>query len=324
MPSQYGIFSSSDAAGPGLITGTSGSLITVLDACLITGYAGHPAAGWSHPVATAADIASYQLGAGSSGLACVINDAGPNVTSTFEEAWITGWESVAGVGSPVGSGSGQFPTPAQLLATGHAVIRKSKTADGTTRAWQLFADAYSAVMFIASGDTAGVYQSFYFGDIFSDKSTADAYRCMLVANNLENSATAGTMGLQSIVTSALSAHFMARTYGGGGTSITCGKHGDYAKSAGLTSLDGIVQAPNGPNNSYYMAPLTVTESVGAIVRGRLRGLYQICHPKATFADGQVITGAGDFAGKSFRIIRDVRSSVDAQIAVEVSATLETN
>lgn len=324
MSSQYIAYSSSDASGPGLITGAANTLNVILKACLVDGYVGKAAAGWSQPVAAAGNISSYRLGTGSSGLACVINDNGPNVTSTFKEAWITGWESVAGVGAPVGTGSGQFPTPAQLLATGHGVIRKSASADAVTRAWQLFADAHSAVMFLASGDTAGVYQAFYFGDVFSIKNTADNYRCMLIANNLENSATAGQMGLQCIMTGSLTGHFIARTYGGGGTSITSGKHGDYAKSAGLTSLDGIVQAPNGPNNSYFLAPLTVNETVGASVRGRLRGLYQVCHPKATFADGQVITGAGDYAGKTFQIIRDVRSSVDAHIAVETSATLETN
>lgn len=325
MSNQYTVYSSSDAGGPGLITGAANTLNVILKACLVDGYPGKAAAGWTQPIAPAGNISSYKLGAGSSGLACVINDNGPNVTSTYREAWITGWETVLGVGAPVGTGTGQFPTPAQLLATGHAVIRKSVSADALTRAWQLFADAHSAIMFIATGDVAGVYQAFYFGDIFSIKSTADNYRCMLVANATENSANAGVLSQQNSVGSVISGHFIARTYGGGGASITAGKQGDVGKSSAATTLDGIVQAPNGPNNSYFLAEITAYEVTGAVVRGRLRGLYQACHAKATFADGQVITGAGDFAGKTFQVVRDVQSSTgNCHLLVETSATLETN
>lgn len=325
MSNQYTIYSSSDVGGPGLITGAANTLNVILKACLVDGYPGKTAAGWSQPVAAAGNISSYKLGAGSTGLACVINDNGPNVTSTYKEAWITGWESVAGVGAPVGTGSGQFPTPAQQLATGHGVIRKSTSADAVTRAWQLFADAHSAVMFIATADTAGVYQPFYFGDIFSIKSMADNYRCALVAQSAENT-TNNIFALQTIATTAAAGHFIARTYGGGGTSITVGKHGDLAKCTNVNSFDGLVQTPNGPDNSYYVSPIVVTESVGGIVRGRYRGLYHLCHAKAGFADGQVITGAGDYAAKTFQVIRDVPGSGGATcpILVETSATLETN
>src|ERR1035437_2380958 len=129
MASQFTVFSSSDAAGPGLLTGAAGSLLAVLDACLVTSYAGHTlAAQWTKPTANAGNIGCYKQGAGA-GLSLVINDAGPNGTSTYKEAWAIGWESVAGVGSPVGTGSGQFPIPAQLLTTGHDVWRKSATAE---------------------------------------------------------------------------------------------------------------------------------------------------------------------------------------------------
>src|ERR1035437_2201693 len=188
MASQFTIFSSSDVAGPGLLTGAAGTLLALLDACLVTSYAGHTlAAQWTKPTANSGNIGCYKQGAGA-GLGLVINDNGPNVTSTYKEAWATGWESVAGVGAPVGTGSGQFPTPAQLLTTGHVVIRKSATADAATRSWQLFADSSTFYLFISTGDTAGVYNVGMFGDVFSLKGATDGYRCMIHGRAVENNA----------------------------------------------------------------------------------------------------------------------------------------
>ena len=66
MNSQFTIYSSSDVGGPGLITGTTGSLITVLDACLVNGYSGKSAAGWTKPLGTlSGSISAYQQGSGS-------------------------------------------------------------------------------------------------------------------------------------------------------------------------------------------------------------------------------------------------------------------
>src|ERR1035437_8888689 len=179
MASQFTIFSSSDVAGPGLLTGAAGTLLALLDACLVTSYAGHTlAAQWTKPIANAGNIGSYKQGAGA-GLSLVINDAGPNGTSTYKEAWAIGGESVAGVGSPVGTGSGQFPTPAQALTSGHVVIRKSASADATGRSWVLFANVSTFYLFVAAGDPAGVYLAFMFGDVFSLKGASDGSRCLL-------------------------------------------------------------------------------------------------------------------------------------------------
>lgn len=323
---QFVIYSSSDPSGPGVLTGQVGTLIALLKACLVDGYAGKAAAGWSQPVATSGNIGSFKNGAGSTGLGFVLNDNGPNGTSTYKEAWATGWESVAGVGSPVGSGSGQFPTAAQLLTSGHVVIRKSASADGVGRSWILAADAMTMHLFIYGGDAQSPYTGFSFGDIFSLKTTADNYRCLIIGNSVENSANGGVYITQSVSNTALAGHFMARSYGGAGTSILIGKHGDASNTSSAATLDGIMQAPNGPDTGYYLSPLWITESVGVITRGRMRGLYQLCHARATWADGQTLSGAGDYAGKDFQIIRDIGGSGGylGALAIETSATLETN
>lgn len=353
MPSQLISFSSSDVGGPGLLTGTAGSLLAILDACLVTGYSGHTlAAQWTKPFANSGNIGCYKQGAGA-GLSLLINDNGPNVTSTYKEAWAVGWESIAGIGAPVGTGSGQFPTPAQLLTTGHVVWRKSATADTATRGWQLFADSSTFYLFIATGDTAGVYYPAGYGDIFSLHGSSDAYRAMIIGRAAENQTAGGIAGPvlvdafdaiwagvvtatpTTMVTMASQVgHYLARSWAGAGTSVQASKFFDTSKqvasSVNLSGsnwfffpLGGYVQTPNGPDNSLYLSPIMVGEGASAYpIRGRLRGIYQVCHPIASFADGQPFSGGGDYAGKSFQIIKSMVNG--GFLAVETSATVETN
>jgi len=351
--SQLVYFSSSDASGPGLISGTAGSLLTIFDACLVNGYSGHIlTAQWTKPFVNSGNIGCYKQGAGA-GLSLLVNDNGPNATSTYEEAWAIGWESIAGIGAPVGTGSGQFPTPTQLLTTGHTVWRKSVAASSATRSWQMFADSSTFYLFISTGDTVGTYYPAMFGDVFSLKGSSDAYRRLIIGRAAENSATQGVLGssstpygtdqfdamvaanynsAQSAVSAYNCGHYMARTWGGGGTSINVGKIFDVAKAAYRSDANtytwttvymaGALQIPNGPDNSLYLTPVSIVEPVTGTIRGRLRGIYQVCHPVASFSDGQTFSGGGDYAGKTFQIIKQMVNG--GFLAMETSATVETN
>jgi hypothetical protein len=342
MPaSQFTVYSASDPSGPGLITGQAGTLLTVLDACLVNGYAGKPAAGWDKPFANAAGVGCYRNGhiipAGlnpASGLGVVINDNGPNVTSTFKEAWITGWEQIATVNAPVGTGYGQFPLPSQLLTTGHTVIRKSTTADTAGRFWQIWADYATCYIFIQTGDAAGTYYGAFFGDCFSLQGTSDKFRFFLYGGYAENNTSTNQNYLDAIGTLAVGANqvaqampglFIARSYGGGGASITAQRTGDYTCLAPASSSqpwNAVMQVPNGPDNSYYLAPCWLWENGILAKRGRLRGMYQGQHVPGTFADGGTFSGGNDYAGKTFMV---VKAGVAASYWVmESSATVETN
>ncbi len=324
--SQFTIYRSTDpgaVAGSIVLNGNAGSLITVLDACLINGYTGKAAAGWTRPVVTASNIASYKQGAGSL-FGFVLNDATPDGTALGKEAWATGWETVAGVGSPVGSGTNQFPSTAQLLTTGHVVIRKSTATGATARDWVVFADSRTCYLFILSGDTAGTYYGFMFGDIFSVLSTSDLYSCAIIGRNVVNGALAANEGMDlfSTLSSAVVGNFVARSYGGAVGSTTIGKHGDATKGSG-TSLLGTIQYPNPEDSDIYLSPIWVVENGGPTIRGRLRGLYQVLHAIANFTDGQtLVANTGDYNGKSFVFIKQ---TINAGIyLMETSNTVETN
>jgi hypothetical protein len=334
MPSQFTIYSSGDAGGPGTMAGVAGDLIRILDAVLVNGYPGKAAAGWTQPVATSGNIACYKNASpanGGNGFGVVINDNGPNATATFKEAWATGWETVAGVGAPVGTGSGQFPTPAQLLTSGHVVIRKSNTADATGRAWVCFADSLTCYLFIADGSIANAYQAFWFGDFFSLNGSSDQYRCVIAGRAVENVGVANTTssnmdclgdgGSSAGTTLGL---YVPRVFSGGGTSVPTMSVGSVSMSnaAAATVNVGLLQAPNGPDNAYYNPPIWVAQYGTFVLRGRYRGLYHTMHPLATFTDGQVINGAGDYAGKTFQVIS--KGVNNGMWIVETSATVETN
>ena len=321
--SQFTKYTSSDTSGPGALTGATGTLLALLDACLVNGYTGKTAAGWTKPVANASSIGCYKQGAGA-GLGLVINDAGPNATSTYKEAWATGWETVAGVGSPVGTGTGQFPTPAQLGTTGQVVIRKSTSADSTARSWVLFADASTFYLFVQTGDTANMYYAFGFGDFYSLDSTNDAYRVFISGGNTANSATVANYGMDitSSMNAAVVGMYCPRGFGGTGTSVTLGKHGDTAKANASTTLLGGVPTPNGPDSSFYLSPVWVTEAVATVIRGQLRGFYHLLHAIAGFTDGQTFNGAGAFAGKTFYVVKE--SGNLGMYCIETSDTVQTN
>jgi hypothetical protein len=334
--SQFTVYSSSDPGNgsdqPGLLFGAAGDLLRILDKCLVNGYTGKAAAGWSKPFVNASNSGCYKQGAGAL-CALHIQDNGANVTSTFKEAWATGWETITATSATVGTGTGQFPTPAQLLTTGHVVIRKSNTADSTNgRPWFIYADSTTFYMFILDGTAALTYNAFFFGDVYSLKGSTDTYRCMIFGNGIENSGSAATgqsMDQQftfGATAASMVGGYMPRTFGGGGTSIQVQKQADFAKvNAGATTvtvLHGSVPTPNGPDNSLFVAPIQCFEVASLFIRGRLRGLFSIPHLTTNFSDGQTFQGSNDYAGKTFQIIKVGYNG--SMWVVETSATVETN
>lgn len=372
--SQFTIYSSSDVGAP-VLNGLSGSLITVLDACLVTGYGSKTAAGWTHPVPTESSSAyptsgsvwaCYQQPSGSK-FTLFVNDGRPNIAAAGKEAGATGWETFTSMSTDVGSGGGQFPLPAQSLTDGHLQIRKSFTADSTARPWQLFADSRTFYLYILTGD--GYWYPFWFGDIYSLKSFGkDYYKCMIRGREIENTdncwyvASGGSgfsydtfsavLGFRTYSSAAYwyepfgrvqAGSYIARTIGGGGISVNNGVGWDTSKSLwywGASSntynlvvmMDGTLTTPNSADNALYIDPVFVSEPVGsatlAFLRGRYRGIWHLCHAGANFTDGQVISGAGDYAGRTFMVIKGIGEAAFNNIncihLIETSATVETN
>lgn len=333
--SQLRMFSSGDTGAP-IITGSvTGSLVNMLGKVLVDGYGTTAPAGWTRPLAESGSCAVFRQGTGSMMTLYVRDNA--SGTGGTREARITGFESVTVISSSFVTGSNSFPSASQagsagsqpaspggLNQSGYLIARVTATADTTARPWLVFADSRSMYCFIFTGDNAANQLAFSFGDFYSTKSgSIDAYNCLLTGRITENSATVTvdkTDALSS-TTAVVTGHFSPRSYNGVGSSIAMGKHGDGVKGS-TTALLGNLAFPNPTDTSVYISPVWVTESTTGNVRGRMRGFYHFLHAIAGVADGQTFSGSGDFAGKTFRVIK---TSGNAGVyLMETSATVETN
>ena len=310
----------------GTVTGQAGSLITALNSALVTGQ------GWT--TGTNGNRSWYRAPGGNQ-LYLAVDDSG---VVTAKEARITGFEGLPVITSSPITGTNPFPTAAQNAAGNSVacvIARKSYTADATARAYQIFADTRTVYVFINSADPAGAtgtYTSFAFGEIYSLLS-GDQWNTIIIGRSTENTATVTVDNLDQCVQSifydaGLVGHYMARTYTGtpsSNPSLACQKSGDTAKTRqnGATYATGAtgVAFPNPTDGGLYTAPLWVTDT-GYSVRGRMRGLWHLCHQAASFGDGDTYTGTGTLGGKTFQLIK--LSGNGGVFCIETSATLETN
>lgn len=344
--SQFIIYTSSDVGGPGPLYGNSGSLLAVLDACLVNGYTNKLPAGWTKPFPNSTSYGCYKQPSGSQ-MAMFVND---NFVANGREAAITGWASLTSMttsasissASNVGTGYGQFPLPTQLNTIGKVQWRKSATNDVTNpRPWIIAADAYTMYIWVNAGD--GGYAHGVFGDFYSFYGTSDVGRCLLNGRYIENSALATSdytdcmslgiwNGTGYLMQQGLQGMYIAKSPGGSISSIVHTKKGDLSTSNGgvnqgpqgtfAAPMVGQIACPNPTDNNFYLTALWVVEPSGSNLRGKYRGLVYPNHAASNFSDGQTIQGSGTFAGKSFMIVKQGYNG--GYWAIETSNTVQTN
>lgn len=322
------------------LNGKTGSLIDVLDFCLVSG------SGWTKTFNSASGdlnvnvYAAYRPASGSQ-MTLFVNDSGGNATIKGGEAWIMGYENFQGLGTApggnltgsIGSGSGQFPLTAQS-STGHLAVRKSSGASASPwieRPWYVFADAYTMYMIVQSEGSSPLYFMFGFGDFFSLNGTNDTYRAMIFGREVDNSTNMGsTVDNSDIIcgTSVTSANskgsYLARSVTGIPVPVLFNRHGNMSFRTGAVSsiMDGTIYTPNIQDNTFLLTPISISENQSFFIRGRLRGLWHISHPITSFVDGQVFQGMNDYAGKTFLVI--LPSGSTAMYCIEISNTVEVN
>lgn len=324
------LYKSTDASAPSL-TGAVGSLVALLDACLVNGYGTQAAAGWTIAY-TATNKRDYKQGTGSNGCYLDVDDSGPGGGGA-REARMRGYEAM----TALGTGTNAFPTTSQSsFAT---ICRKSTTADSTARPWYLIADSTCFYLFIDTGDLANPSYSttFMFGDIFSYKS-GDAYNTAIIGRSSENSFAQGvdqlsTVSAQSLFSQAIAGHYIDRTWTGVGGAVNCGKISSGfctgVNNPGNGGLMGVGDAfsqlpyPNGPDGALELAPIFVTHNTA--LRGYLKGLWAPCH-RQPCGHGDTFTGTGNMAGKSFLALNTAYmwggtwNAYGGQLVVETSNT----
>lgn len=315
------LYTSEDAGAPPLLPNAAGSLITVLDACLVNGYGAKSGAGWSKPF-SGTNLAVYKQGAGSNGMYCRIDDSnGPT-------ARVRGFEDM----TDVSTGTAPFPTDAQV--SGGDYIFKHDTGAGS-RKWMVIAN-HKAFYFWSQFDigTTGANSGLtFFGDIKTRK-PGDAFHTMLMAANgtTKNNGTPTSCndhgGIMAPMDYFCYGHYLARSYTQVGGSVAVGKrpetqrftNGNYSRiySYGFDWVRNFVfsPVPSLVDGALYLSPVVVSEYTAQVDRGQMPGLWNIDHFDA-FNPGDTFNAtSGYHVGKTFVVL----AIYGAHYALEITDT----
>lgn len=302
------VYTNTDAGAPAAIVNAGGSLITILDACLVNGYGSKAGAGWTKEF-SGTNVAVYKQGAGSNGMCVRVDDANGPI------ARIRGF----GVVTDVNTGTGPFPTDSQISGGGY--LFKHNTGAGS-RNWYVIANEKAFYFWTlydttTSGASAGLT---FFGDI-KGLMAADNFNTMLMSgwsngskNNSISSSPGDYAGAFSPLNVNIPGHFIARSYTQLGGSVAVGKRSEshrfnYSRYGTISSyaLNWLseMQAATVPSlvdGALYLSPMVVHEGAPKEDRGYLPGLWHVDHiPSFGVGDTFDVT-EGYHAGKSFVIL----------------------
>lgn len=319
------------------LTGAAGSLTTLLDAVLVNGFSGFTNLGWTIGFTTTNKRAYLQNLTGSnnpSGMYLYVDDTAP---TTAKEARACGFETMSNI-TP--TGTGQFPTSSQsLIGVGTVVIRKSTTADSTTRFWTIIGDGHTFYLFTETSDQTNPFavSGFAFGDYFSYK-TSDQYAVMIIGRTVENSTNNNCEALCAIGSDNANAirnvaslvcigHYTARSWtgvggsklfsvqieqtrygvGSGSNSGLCGNTAQTGTTLNSLNLSWGREV-NVPGNSPYPSPVD-----GSLVlspayvchdgawRGVLKGFWCPVQDRPLNHNDTYTVSSGNLNGKSFLV-----------------------
>ncbi len=279
------VYRSTDTGAPALYTDSAGSLISILDACLVDGYGSQPAAGWTKAF-SGTNKAAYRMSttAPASGFYLRVDD-----TSTTESRWV-GYESM----TDIDTGTDSFPLESQVSG-GLYSLKVSTNSE-----WILIADERAFYFFhdnpLLSLSAAGTF----FGDIVS-ATAADNVCCVLAGreNGTFSGASEALAAIYSTLSSPAPGHYLARNYDSTSKSVNCipiGKNfGSYLGSGGF-------DYPNPSDNNLMMDKLILADSpADKTFRGYYPGLWNALHNDPG-NHNDTFSGTGILAGKTFLIL----------------------
>ena len=305
-----------DPDAPVLSNPSAGSLIGVLDACLVNGYTGKSGAGWTKAF-SGTNLAAYRQGAGSM---CYLRVHG--VDSLTFKVRMRGYESM----TDVNTGTGEFPTTTQLANGVYAAIGTSTTA--ANKPWIVVADNKRFYLWVGASLTTAVDIStsttwqalFFFGDIISFR-PGDTYCCQIMGSD---SASNGTerFGLAGALTSVIAGSFIARDAAQAAGSVNNSKYYDYygGGSSATIGSSTCVDYPDPITGGINLSRINVSN--GATVkgiRGRLPGVFAPLNALPG-NNGDTFSGVGDLDGRTFILLDCGSSTIRCRVALETSDT----
>lgn len=317
------VYHSSDAGAPSL-SNVAGSLVTILDACLVTGYGAKPGAGWTIEY-TGTNQRSYKQPVGTLGYYLNVSDT----NTTFAE--VRGYETM----TAFNTGSGAFPNAGVVPTYTWA------KASAASCPWTVVANERGFYWWTAYTPTDVVNYSSavlnYFVEL-DPYGPSDVW-CMEISGANNNSApqagNTSICGTSTIRDTSATGKYCSRTYGGGGGAVgmntlivpsVWGSSNVFGSTGNPTTA---LTYPNGPDNGLYMMPhIAVEQNALGTLRGTVRGMWAPMH-SAPLAHGDTFSGTGTLAGRTFLALRansqtsgitSTSSSTTGQVFIETSDT----
>lgn len=302
------VYRSSDTGSPPQLSGTAGSLITLLDALLVgtagVAYGSKASQGWTRAAFSTTTKGVYQMPSGSTQHFLRVDD------TNAQNAQLRGYESISDVDGAVSSGL--FPTITQIALGAGLYLYKSTAASGTTRSWVAIGNGKWFMLFVNAGaDTNGYMQAFGFGNIKSLKS-GDGYHTLLLASSASSNTTSTFAGMQNVQgqpgggTAANTGNYIARSYTQAGSAVALFKAMDVICCAG-GSINGQLPFPNGPDGGIYLSPVHLFEPNASQpqYRGTVPGYWFSGHRKTDMGanTGDTLTGTGSYSGRTFEFVQ---------------------
>lgn len=309
MANQFTIYTSADASAPVLNPGGVGSIIAVLDACLVNGYGAKAAAGWAKAF-SGTNLAAYRAPTGARHYFRI-----DNATAAASGIWnVQGYESMSDVNT------GTHPvTPSGLR------ILASDAPNPAT--WVVAADAVTFSLFILGSK----YYRTTFGEFYSFVAN-DPYRTLMRGGNPAAVASSDANDGAGIVSGTTQSGATANSYidrGHTGVGSAVGATIVSNSSLNITpALRGQIPYPNPSDGGLYVTQLWITDATTVPtggVRGRERGMWNFLHDSTSVNDRDTVSGTGDLAGRTFLFLKPATTSTSIGVfTIETSATLETN
>lgn len=285
--SSVNVYQASDN-GALFLTGQAGKLHDILSSVLVTGYGSKPSAGWTNPYFDSSYNSVFKSEQVGNEFYLRINDGN------------TGNENVmlmAGFSEMTGLNSGIDQTPSVIPNPYGVGVLKSITKDSAARGWMIVANYKFFYLFINHNSSSNFEsaEGYCFGEFISFREM-DYYNLFISGRSgSDYTNTSDFFGRYCATNEFLPNHHLMRSYTQVGSSILCGKHSDTSKN--------MLPFPNPVDGNLFLSPVFVTEPTLNCVRGRLPGLWHVCHSGSYFNHGDTFNGNGTMAGRTFIIAK---------------------
>lgn len=284
---------------PAAFNGSIGSLIALLDFCLVT------TLGWTKIAGT--NVASYHSNAGN-GRWLAVTD-----TATLQ-ARVRGFDTMTAAGVDVANGTNPFPNDTQL--SGGAYFQKG--ADTTfNQPWTFLSDGKSFYLCANYYSSLGRFNILFFGDFVSYR-PGDTCNTLLIAGNVSTSGVGNTFPVIAPVYGTTAAgHWLAglSTQVAGSVMASKGTHPFINNS---TVIGVGLAYPSPIEGGMLLSRLHIGEP-GVGIRGHLPGALVPMHSiSAGFNQGDTFSGSGELAGRNFEIWAPYSGGTASYVAMETT------